>query len=243
MLNRISILELPSKLLSMLKYPSEDAPWFIFELFFIQVIYYLCCAICSKSKNKYSLPSVLIIAVFFVSGIILIKMKFFGSGYTWIEPQYCLMFVIGHMAQTIEWKPKYIKPVILLSFLLFIVTVPFFDFNAEGVIKKTAVKTITSVSFSMKAYLIIREQYSNIRERISTFINYLGTHTLEIYLTHSCLVAFSSVQWINTGAMNSIPLFMAVFILAIPISVLTIKITDIIKTIPLMPLLLYGKTK
>lgn len=240
-LNRISILELPSKLLSMLKYPSEDAPWFIFELFFIQLIYFISCAICSKSKDNYTLPSVLIVAVVFVSGIILLKMKYYGSGYTWVEPQYFLIFVIGHMAQTLEWKPKYIKPLILLSFLLFIITVPLFDFNAEGVIKKTVIKTITSVSFSMMAYLLIREQYNSIKGRVSTFVNYLGTHTLEIYLTHSCLVGFYSFQWINTINMNAIPLFVTVFLIAIPISVLTIKISDIIKKIPLMPLFLYGK--
>lgn len=236
----LAITELPQRLLDIFKNPSDDAPWFLFELFFIQVVYYICCAL-FKDKGRWMLSVGLMLVVVVITGLMLIKMRYIGHGYNWIEPNYFLLFVMGHFAQTLEWKDKWGKPVTLVCFITFLLIFPYFDLHAEGMIRKTIIKSIASATFSVFVYLIVRESYSSIKNWITTFVNYLGTHTLEIYLTHSCVVAVCVKPLIDTSELNAIPLFMIVFLTSIPICYLVIKMSDVLKMIPAMSLLLYGK--
>ena len=236
----LAITELPQRLLDVLKNPSDDAPWFLFELFFIQVVYYICCAL-FKDRGRWMLSGGLILAVVVVTGLMLLKMRYIGHGYNWIEPNYLLLFVMGHFAQTLEWKNKWEKLIILICFITFLLVFPYFDPQAEGMIRKTIIKTIASASFSVFVYLIVRGTYYSIKKGTTTFVNYLGTHTLEIYLTHSCVVAVCVKPLIDTSELNAIPLFMIVFLASIPICYLVIKMSDVLKMISAMSVLLYGK--
>lgn len=240
LLSELTITDLPHRLLDILKNPSDNAPWFLFELFFIQLVYFVCCTL-FKDRKKWMLSAGLLLAAIIFAGLMLLKMRYIGHGYNWIEPNYLLLFVMGHFSQTIEWNQKWIKPIVLICFVIFLLVFPYFDLQAEGMIRKTIIKTIASASFSVFVFLIVRESYNNIKNRTATFVNYLGTHTLEIYLTHSCIVAICVKPLIDTTGLNAIPLFMIVFLVSIPICYLVIKMSDLLKMIPAMSLLLYGK--
>ena len=133
-------------------------------------------------------------------------------------------------------KPKYVDLTILVFFLIFAMTAPNFEFQSSNML----LKGMSSVSFSVFVYLLVKKTCSSIEIKTKTLVNYLGQHTMEIYLTQFCLVQICSSQWIDTGIVNGIPLFMMV-LLSIPISLLVVKVSDVLKAIPAMPLLLYGK--
>ncbi len=117
----ISIIDIWQKLLLNLKKPSVDAPWFIFQLFFIQIVYFIGCSICKKTSNKYTLPIVLLCCVPLLTGLLWLKKSFIGTGYVWINPEYMLLFVIGHIVQTCELNEKMTKLGIFISFMVFLI--------------------------------------------------------------------------------------------------------------------------
>lgn len=240
-LNDIKIIEIGEKLLLNLKDPSNNAPWFIFQLFFIQIVYFICCALCSKATKKSTLPVFLLLSLPVVICVLYIKKCFIGPGYTWISPNYLLLFILGHLVQTFELKQRWYKIMALICFIIFVLVVPLFDFHSDLFLTRMIIKNITKISFSLFAYSLMRLEYQTINEHIKNGVNYLGRHTLEIYLTHFYLIIVFADQWIDTGLMNNIPLFIALFIVAVIISYLTVMVSEILKLIPAMSFLLYGK--
>lgn len=242
-INNISLVDIWHKLLLNLKKPSVDAPWFIFQLFFIQIVYYLGCSICERTTKKYALPIVLLCSVPLLTGFLWLKKGFIGTGYVWINPEYLLLFVLGHIAQTNEINEKITKIGIFISFMVFLFTYPFFDFQSGDSLTNQLIRIVASISFSLAIYWLVKMHFSSINEKARYLINYLGTHTLEIYLTHFCIINLASYKWIDTGLMNSIPFFLVLMIASIPICLIVIVISDILKAIPAMSVLLYGKVK
>ncbi|UKK65183.1 acyltransferase family protein [Prevotella communis] len=243
-LGQLNFLEIPKRLFVILKDPYIDAPWFLFELFFIQIIYYICCTVSSGCKNRLGLNASLLLSVPVIVILLLIKHRLIGSGYSWVNPMYLCCFIWGHMVQTysdIKINEKLNMLIIFIAALFFFCIVPFYDFKMEPAYYREAIKLTCSVLFSLVAYAIVKHYYSNIPAKVQGLYNYLGTHTIEIYLTHFCVISICLKCCLDTSMINSIPLLLALYVISIPFALLTIKISDIIKAIPFLSLLLYGK--
>lgn len=228
-------------IIEIIKDPSKNAPWFIFSLFWMQVIYFACCAMCEKTKNKNMLTIVLLSSVLIVTMLLLVKKLYLGSNFTWVWPGYLFMFLLGHFVKMLEIKSLIQKIITVLSLALFIVSFPLFDFYSDNGMRMGVVKVISSMAFSLFAYYLIKNNYQVINEKFSSFVNYLGTHTLEIYLTHYIIIRIICNNLIDTSMINSIPLFFIVLFISIPVSVLVINISGVLKQVPLLSILLYGK--
>lgn len=226
-----------------LRNPSHGAPWFIINLFSIQFVYFLCCALCHKYKEKGNLilPIVLLCSVPVVLGLLQWKKVLWGV----ITPGYLTMFILGHITQTFELKRQLVRPLIIVCFLAFLIIAPYYDVNMDNAKIREGIKLIASVFFSIFAYLIVKHVFSEIDVRVRRFVNYLGSHTLEIYLT-TLMLGIHQIYldpWIDTDTMNSITLFLIVLVLTIPTCFVVVKLSDALMTIPLMRLLLYGKRR
>ena len=232
----------PERILEIIKDPTINAPWFIFSLFWIQVTYFVCCAVCEKAKNKNVLAIVLFSSVLIVTMLLFVKKQIIGSGFTWVWPGYLFMFLLGHFIQTLEIKLLIQKIITVLSLVLFIVSFPLFDFHSDNAMRMEAIKIISSMAFSLFAYYLAKNNYQMIMEKHSSFVNHLGTHTLEIYLTHYVIIRICCNHLIDTSMINSVPLFFMVLLLSILFCVLVISISGVLKTVPLLSILLYGKS-
>ena len=233
--------DFPLRVLTIIKNPSDNAPWFLCELFVIQIVFFVCCSITANKKGKYALPSSLIISIPTIVIILLLKKFLIGSGYTWITPLYMFMFILGVFVRLKHLKPNMEKVLSVVSLLVFIVIVPYFDFHMEDTLRRDIIKLVASISFSLCTYLTIKNSYSYLSEHVTGFINYLGTHTLEIYVTHFCIIKVCVAPWINTNLINSFPLFLIIFLVSLPVGYLVIQVSNFLKIIPTLSLLLYGK--
>ena len=176
--------------------------------------------------------------------LLLFKSRLLGIGdYTYISPDYLLLFIFGHFVQTYNIKEKYSLPLITLSFLLFVILVPYFNFWQSDTTNIRTVKILTSTLFSFAVYYMIKLQYSNFSYKVTRNVCYFGSHTLEIYVTHYCLIQICSSPWINTEAINPIPLFVIIFIMALPICLIVVFISEALKMVPGLSLILYGQIK
>lgn len=236
----ISITDLPGRFLQIIQYP-DNSVWFLLFLFFIQVVYFICCALTANAKGNNTRLIVLLCSLPIVVLLLYIEKKFLGPEFIWISPEYLLLFIIGHIIQTINIKDSYVSPLIFFSFLLFVIIVPLFDFWQSNLFKIRVIKVLTSISFSLFAYYIVKMQYNNLNIKLTKYVVFLGTHTLEIYVTHYSIVQICMAPWLFTGTINTIPLFMIILLLSVPICFLVVFITEVLKKIPGLSLVLYGQ--
>ena len=233
--------DFPHRLLSIIKNPCDNAPWFLCELFVIQIVFFVFCAITSNKVGKYALPFSLILSIPAIVLLLELKKSLIGLGYNWITPQYLFMFILGVFVKLKQLKPNLEKVLSVVSLLVFIVVVPFFDFNMENSLRREIIKLIVSISFSICAYFTIKNSYHILVKQVTSFVNYLGSHTLEIYVTHFYVIKISVLPWIITNGINSFPLFLIVLLVSLPVSYLVIQVSNAFKLIPTLSLLLYGK--
>jgi len=225
--------------LQILKYPDQSM-WFLLFLFFMQLVFFVCCALSGNIKKKIIRTMIILLSVVGVAAIRILK-GLFVEGYTWIFEDYYLLFCLGFFVQKMKWDSKLMKSLVFICFLLFVAVAPLFDFNQGGEYTMRMIKIVSSASFSVVLYYILVSTWNNISIRMSKLLAFLGTHTLEIYVTHYALAIMLVTPLIDVSMVNGIPLFFAVMAVSIPLCCLVIKISDVFKTIPLLAFLLYGK--
>lgn len=239
--SQIDILAIPERVLQILSNPSLNAPWFLFQLFFIQVIFFICCTLNSIVGNKIPLYLTFFISIPIVVILQWLSNRFLGVGGAWLSRTYLILFYLGVVAQSVEIKAGLIRPIVFICFLVFVLIAPLYNILSDNDVLKEIIKTISSITFSFVCYYIVKYKYQKTSPKVKNLINYYGTNTLEIYVTQFCIVTVCQSQWIETGTMNSVPLFLIVLIVSIPITYVVLKISEILKMIPYMSLLLYGK--
>lgn len=243
LLGDISIADLPRVLFNLIRYPDQGAPWFIFQLFFIQLVYFIFCAFFSRCRSILLFHVALLFSVPLVFLLLFLKKEYLCQGFSLMNPGYLLMFILGHITQQSHFAQinnRYTRILTFIIFSLFIIIVPIFDFHSDSLIKGEGLKIITSFLFSVFAYLLIKNNYP-FSFKLNMMMNKLGTHTLEIYLTHFCLISVFATPWIETDSIQCIPLFLLVLLTAIPICYLAIYLSIVLRRIPFLSILLYGK--
>lgn len=236
----LSFTEIPTRIYLFLQYPDKSV-WFLLFLFVILVIYYLCCAIFNSLKNKWVLPTLLLSTVPLLTVLLHLKDSFIGSAFTWCSPVYLSMFLMGHFVQSFsESSNQSFKVIIPVSLCAFILIVPLYDFSNPGV-SMSVIKLVCSSLFTWPLYFLIKSKYDCIGSGIKKAINYLGTHSLEIYVTHYYIIWICVGTWLDVDRMNAIPLFLIVLLISFVVSYAVTFIAQAIKAVPGMSLILYGK--
>ena len=239
-LKDLNINEIPSRFILIFRNPDRGA-WFLLFLFCIQIIFFICCAITSRAKNRYTRVLTLLVSVPVIVVTLYLKKRIIGSDFTWVIPEYLLLFIFGYLAQASDSIRKYSISVPIIGFIVFVFVAPLFDFSESSSIVMRLIKLLASTAFSVTSYSIVRSYYGEIHKRATTIINYLGTHTLELYVTQYCIIQICASPWLSVSTVNVIPLFVWLILLSVPISFIIIGISSILKCIPGMPLLLYGE--
>ena len=88
----------------------------------------------------------------------------------------------------------------------------------------------------------ISKQSTIIFPQLSEKIEWLGRNTLEIYITHIPIIHLFN-SYIETGSVLPAPLFLIVFFISVIVAVITVKLSEIISSIPYLRLLAYGKNR
>ncbi len=238
--NDLSFTEIPTRIYLFLQYPDKSV-WFLLFLFIILVIYYLCCTISNSLNYKWALPTLLLSTVPLLTVLSRLKDSFIGPAFTWCSPVYLSMFLMGHFVQTFtDSSNRSFKFLIPVSLCAFILIVHLYDFSSPGV-RMSIIKLICSSLFTLPFYLLIKSRYHCIGSSIQKAINYLGTHSLEIYVTHYYIIWISVGTLLDVDRMNAIPLFLIVLLVSFVVSYIVTFIAQALKAIPGMSLLLYGK--
>lgn len=232
---------LPQRILSILRAPCLNAPWFLFSLFFIQQVFYICCALSNKTKQKYILP-----LLFLISAIIIKMLQspvdaLLGITYPYIPVNYLLLFYLGYLMQSTNLNVVISRVICFTFFLIFIIVTPIYDFFSTNDFYKDVIQLLSSITFSVFLYLVVKNKYEGINSIITKATNYLGRNTLEIYITHYSIIIVFSKPWIDVSGMNSITLFLLVMIVSVIVSYVVVTISKALKSIPYIPLILYGK--
>lgn len=230
----------PSRFILIFRNPDRSA-WFLLFLFCIQIIFFICCATTSKAKHKYTRVLTLLLSAPVIVAILYLKKKLIGSDFTWVIPEYFLLFVLGYIAQASDSLKKFSIVVPLVGTIVFVFVVPLFDFSESGSTMMRLIKLLASTAFSVTSYTIVRYYYDVFYTKATIIINYLGTHSLELYVTQYCIIQICISPWLFVSNVNAIPLFVCVLIVSVPTSFIIIGISSVLKLIPGMQLLLYGK--
>ena len=212
-LNENSMSVIPIRFVEILKYPDHGAPWFLLHLFFIQLVFFLCCALTKRGNINKIRTVVLLLSVPLILSFLYFK-SFFIEGYTWIDPVWLLLFILGSIIKKIEINDRMARLIVVFFFTVFLIFVPHYDYQMKDFVERNLIKMITSVTFSIFAYELIKVSYDKIGNIEKKVINYLGTNTLEIYVTHFLLIRIVAHPWVETGTMNAIPLFLILFLVS-----------------------------
>lgn len=232
--------DIPSRFVDIFKQPDNQSPWFLLYLYCIQIVFFACCALSQKIRFKHARIFVLLASIPFVFVIMYLKNNYVTQFFVWISPDYLLMFVMGVFVQTYLYKACRSKYVIFLCFIGFVYFAPKYDFYHYSY-QMRIIKIIASISFSVAVYFITKSAYSELGEKTRKYIRILGTNTLEIYVSHYYFIQFYPQPWIEVGLMNVIPLFVIVLSTSLPFCLLIVKVANILKQVPGMSLVLFGK--
>ena len=242
--NDLSLSEFPNRLLEIIKYPDHNAPWFILELFFIQLVYFICCALNMLFKGRRTILWILF--VLSVPSVVIVN-KFVGNifegAFAYINWIYLLLFYIGHIMQTQEINNEKTQGIIAFGGLVvFIALQSSFSFSDKSLLNMV-LKGVLSLVFSICAHYSVRIACDIVSKDIKKTLNFIGKHTLEIYVTHYYIVIVFPYQWIATTDMYAVPLFMIVLVVVLTFVIpLVLLLSETLKNIPFLSLLLYGKS-
>ncbi len=232
--------DIPCRFVEIFRRPDNQSPWFLLYLFCIQIVFFVCCALSTKIRYKYTRLFILLVSLPFVAAIMYLKNNYVTPFFVWISPDYLLIYIVGVIVQTYSPKESRFNFVVLLCFIAFIYFAPKFDFYHYSY-QMRAIKIIASISFSIVVYYIVKTTYSGIEGRVLNNLRILGTNTLEIYVSHYFFIQFFPQPWIEIGLLNVIPLFVLVFLVSIPLSLFVVKVAYILKQVPGMSLVLFGQ--
>lgn len=237
-------------------YHMEDAYWFLFSLWCIDMIYSICSLVSNIISDRikkayYSFAIFFITFGFFIIFLVLAGKKmgveFLAIKYTLY---YSIFFVAGIVLAMFNKHPKWnSKNIFLLRDIFMLIgIVTYFMLisrykimNMADTVKYIIIRFYISV---MACYILIEVvQRMNItRNKIIDKINYIGTISLELYVVHWLLVFHGIINTKSFDCNNILGLFLSMFYFTF-ITVISIGVISVIKTNKLADLLFFGKVK
>lgn len=224
--------------------------WFLPVLFCIQIYFLLACLIknCllrffdSGQSNHWSLLCDIVSqAVVILAIIIASNFSTYIHGSCYFSIVYILLFFLG--ADIIQIKGLYGKFIhhssysnlfyLLLLFIFFAIATQF-DFKHTNSIIKLA----SSICASLLLLKIC--SYYNSNNKWEEHISFFGENSLVIYINHGIIVSIF-LEEIDVSCLNTVPLFCILVVIAMTISVISIVISLILRRIPLLSTLMYGR--
>lgn len=210
----------------------DRGPWFLFTLFIIQAAF-LGVRLCVSYFKECEQLAEYFLVVFFIVLIGIIGMMTHNN---YINPYYSMAFFAGYFYNK-KLAGECKNYILFVSFVLFAILSPKFNFNTSWGGYKMIIGLLASLLM-----ISISKQSTIIFPQLSEKIEWLGRNTLEIYITHIPIIHLFN-SYIETGSVLPAPLFLIVFFISVIVAVITVKLSEIISSIPYLRLLAYGKNR
>ena len=218
----------------------QTGAWFLIVLFCIQMYFITGIAISRVLKRFGNNDSLFeVIALIIVAAALYMISRIVG-GSVYISLQYFLMFVVGYLFNRL-FNGNLNQLALLTCILLY----SFLWKEWNGTNNSVILRLGISIPISM-VILYLFKLISSLQNRINTVIlnglQYIGRHSLDIYLTHSFFFLLFCKN-INVDTIQPVLLFLILLLLAIPICYFSIILASVLKQSNVLALLLFGKSK
>lgn len=218
--------EIHIKLITLLQSPDKGT-WFLLTLFMIYINYFVVCFVSNYFKNqKVEFLTTFVVLCGVVGGKILTGNSFYFSAI------YNVAFFVGYFFMRYNLSAYINKYIVLVCIFLFCFYSVKFDFQESSTIMKLG---IGLMAFLFWGYIAQKMEYKFCKKTA-----WLGQNTLEIYVMHYYVVKIFSVE-MDVSVIKPIPLFIVIAMISIIVCIVVTYIGSVIKKIPLMGFLLFGK--